>query len=121
MAFKNPPTEATVPETPDRLFRDWTRRRLPDVRSHQSDIMRRYASEALDRPDVALQLPTVSGKTLVGLLVAEWLRRTFRERVVYLYPTRQIVRQVASEANEKYGLTVAACSGLMSPDTSIGG
>lgn len=111
MAFKTPPTEATVPETPDRLFRDLTRRRLPDVLPHQAEIMRRYAAEALDEPDVALQLPTGSGKTLVGLLIAEWRRRKFHERIVYLCPTKQLVHQVAAEANDKYGLSVAAFTG----------
>lgn len=111
MAFKTPPTEATVPETPDRLFRDLTRRRLPDVLPHQAEIMRRYAAEALEHPDVALQLPTGSGKTLVGLLIAEWRRRKYRERIVYLCPTKQLVHQVVSEANEKYGLSVAGFVG----------
>lgn len=56
--------------------------------------------------DVALQLPTGSGKTLVGLLIGEWRRRKFGERVVYLAPTRQLVNQVVEQAEEKYGLTV---------------
>jgi len=44
--------------------------------------MRRYAAEAVHLTDVALQLPTGSGKTLVGLLIAEWRRRKYGERVV---------------------------------------
>ena len=111
MAFKTPLTESIVPESPDRLFRDLTRRRLPDVLPHQAEIMRKYTAEALQRPDVALQLPTGSGKTLVGLLIAEWRRRKFRERIVYLCPTKQLVHQVAAEANEKYGFSVAAFTG----------
>jgi hypothetical protein len=39
-------------------------------------------------------LPTGSGKTLVGLLIGEWLRRKNKERVVFLCPTRQLVNQV---------------------------
>jgi hypothetical protein len=58
-----------------------------------------------------LQLPTGSGKTLVGLLLAEWRRRKFKERVVYLCPTRQLVNQVVEEASTKYGLTVEAFTG----------
>jgi Rad3-related DNA helicase len=60
---------------------------------------------------VALQLPTGSGKTLVGLLLAEWRRRKFGERVVYLCPIRQLVNQVAEEASSKYGLTVEPFTG----------
>jgi len=68
-------------------------------------------SNALNASDVALQLPTGSGKTLVGLLLAEWRRRKYRERVVYLCPTRQLVNQVAEEASAKYGLSVEAFTG----------
>src|SRR5690606_38493203 len=70
-----------------------------------------YAMQAIEYPDVALQLPTGSGKTLVGLLIAEWRRRKFKERVVYLCPTKQLVHQVAEQANEKYGLSVATLVG----------
>ncbi len=38
-------------------------------------MMQKYAAQAQDASDVALQLPTGSGKTLVGLLIGEWLRR----------------------------------------------
>lgn len=111
MAFKTPPTASTVPETPDKLFRELTRRKFPDVLPHQASMMQAYAAKAINAPDVALQLPTGSGKTLVGLLIAEWRRRKFRERVVYLCPTRQLVHQVAEQANEKYGLSVATFVG----------
>lgn len=111
MAFKNPFTGSSVPDTPDKLFRELTRRKFPDVLPHQSAMMKEYAARAVDKPDVALQLPTGSGKTLVGLLIAEWRRRKFKERVVYLCPTRQLVYQVAEQANEKYGLSVATFVG----------
>ncbi|SWN03030.1 DEAD/DEAH box helicase [Klebsiella pneumoniae] len=111
MAFKTPLTGSTVPETPDRLFRELTRRKFPDVLPHQAAIMKAYAEKAVGMPDVALQLPTGSGKTLVGLLIAEWRRRKFKERVVYLCPTKQLVYQVAEQANEKYGLSVATFVG----------
>ncbi|EUB86976.1 DEAD/DEAH box helicase [Pseudomonas sp. GM30] len=111
MAFKTPPTASSVPETPDKLFRELTRRKFPDVLPHQASMMQAYAAKAVGTPDVALQLPTGSGKTLVGLLIAEWRRRKFRERVVYLCPTRQLVYQVVEQANEKYGLSVATFVG----------
>jgi len=111
MAFKTPPTASSVPETPDKLFRELTRRKFPDVLPHQAAMMQAYAANAVGTPDVALQLPTGSGKTLVGLLIAEWRRRKFRERVVYLCPTRQLVHQVAEQAHEKYGLSVATFVG----------
>jgi superfamily II DNA or RNA helicase len=106
MAFKKPAAHTSVPESPDRLFRDLPRRKHASLFDHQGQILRTYVAEALDAPDVALQLPTGSGKTLVGLLLAEWRRRKNREKVVYLCPTRQLVNQVVDEASSKYGLTV---------------
>jgi hypothetical protein len=111
MAFKKPTTHAAVPESPDRLFRDLPRRKHASLFDHQGQVLRNYVAQALDASDVALQLPTGSGKTLVGLLLAEWRRRKFRERVIYLCPTRQLVHQVADEASSKYGLTVEPFTG----------
>lgn len=111
MAFKKPSNHAAVPESPDRLFRDLPRRKHASLFDHQGQVLRNYVAHALDVPDVALQLPTGSGKTLVGLLLAEWRRRKFRERIVYLCPTRQLVHQVAEEASAKYGLTVEPFTG----------
>lgn len=111
MAFKKPTTHASAPESPDRLFRDLPRRKHASLFDHQGQVLRNYVAQALDTPDVALQLPTGSGKTLVGLLLAEWRRRKFHERVVYLCPTRQLVHQVVEEASTKYGLTVEPFTG----------
>jgi hypothetical protein len=113
MAFKKPPAQTSVPESPDRLFRDLPRRKHASLFDHQGQILRTYVATALKAPDVALQLPTGSGKTLVGLLLAEWRRRKFGERVVYLCPTRQLVNQVAEEASSKYGLTVEPFTGTV--------
>ena len=111
MAFKKAPPPSLVPDSPEKLFLELPRRRIPDVLPHQKEIMRTYASQAVDIPDVALQLPTGSGKTLVGLLIAEWRRRSNQERIVYLCPTRQLVNQVVEQAEEKYGLTVLGFTG----------
>jgi superfamily II DNA or RNA helicase len=68
--------------------------------SHQADLLRTYADEQhVAAPDLALELPTGSGKTLVGLLIAEWRRRSKRHRVVYACLTRQLASQVADAAD----------------------
>jgi Rad3-related DNA helicase len=111
MAFKSRTTKSNVPPSPDLLFRDLTRRKFPDVLPHQQSMMQRYASDAIDKPDVALQLPTGSGKTLVGLLIAEWRRRKNNEKVVYLCPTKQLVHQAVEQAEKRYGLSVIGFTG----------
>lgn len=111
MAFKKPLAQVAVPESPDRLFRDLPRRKHPSLYDHQGQILRTYVAQAMTASDVALQLPTGSGKTLVGLLLAEWRRRKNNERIVYLCPTRQLVNQVVAEASSKYGLTVEPFTG----------
>ena len=87
MAFKKASQDSVVPDSPEKLLLDLPRRKIPDVLPHQSAMMRAFAERALNERDVALQLPTGSGKTLVGLLIGEWKRRKFQHRVVYLCPT----------------------------------
>jgi hypothetical protein len=84
---------------------------VPGLLSHQADLLRNYMAVHSKHADIALQLPTGSGKTLVGLLIAEWRRRKYSERVVYLCPTRQLVNQVAEQATQKYGIDLHSFTG----------
>lgn len=111
MSFKLPKKSAPCPEDPEALFRDLRRRKVPGLLSHQADLLRSYMEVHAQHSDIALQLPTGSGKTLVGLLVAEWRRRKYGERVVYLCPTRQLVNQVADQAVSKYGIDLHPFTG----------
>lgn len=114
MAFKKTPPPQNVPDSPEKLLLELPRRKIPGVLLHQGEMMKEYATTALDLPDVALQLPTGSGKTLVGLMIAEWRRRKFKETVVYLCPTKQLVNQVVEQADEQYGLSVNGFTGTVS-------
>jgi hypothetical protein len=111
MAFKKIKKSTNIPETPELLFNDLRSRAYPGMLAHQADVTRKYCDDALDSPDVALQLPTGSGKTLVGLMIGEWRRRKFEERILYVCPTNQLVYQVANEAINKYGLHVTPFTG----------
>ncbi|APH56878.1 Hypothetical protein GbCGDNIH6_8226 [Granulibacter bethesdensis] len=71
MAFKKNTATLSAPDSPAKLFQTLTRRKLPDVMTHQRDMLRAYGEQMVNEKDVALQLPTGSGKTLVGLLIAE--------------------------------------------------
>lgn len=111
MAFKKKSNRLTGTTSPDQLFRELPRRKYPDVLPHQKSIMQRYATDAVNLPDVALQLPTGSGKTLVGLLIAEWRRRKYNEKIVYICPTKQLVNQAVEQAESRYGLSVLGFTG----------
>lgn len=111
MAFKSAAPADIVPASPEEILLTLPRRAIPGVLLHQGEIMRSYAAQAIADPDVALQLPTGSGKTLVGLMIAEWRRRKFRERVVYLCPTKQLVNQVVEQARTQYGLAINGFTG----------
>lgn len=114
MPFKLPEKKFVVPEDPEALFRDLRKKTVPGLLSHQADVLRSYIAVHTKHSDIALQLPTGSGKTLVGLLIAEWRRRKYGERVVYLCPTRQLVNQVANQASTKYGIDLHAFTGSRS-------
>ncbi len=111
MAFKKIQHTNTCPETPEALYRDFKNRKIKGLLSQQADILRAYSSEGLDKTDLAFQLPTGSGKTLVGLLIAEWRRRKNGEKVVYICPTKQLANQVVEQSIEKYGIKCNAFVG----------
>ena len=111
MPFKLPKRSTPCPDDPEALFRDLRKRKVPGLLSHQADLLRSYMTVHQKYADIALQLPTGSGKTLVGLLIAEWRRRKYRDRAVYLCPTRQLVNQVAEQATSAYGLDLHAFTG----------
>ncbi|MBS1691175.1 MAG: DEAD/DEAH box helicase [Actinobacteria bacterium] len=68
---------------------------------HQGDVLRAYAEKHQDTADIALELPTGTGKTLPGLLIAEWVRRKGAGPVLYATPTKQLARQVLATANDE--------------------
>jgi superfamily II DNA or RNA helicase len=104
VAFKFGGGSSISTDSPERMFQDFSDRKLKGLLTYQGQVLSEYQSNAVNKPDVALKLPTGSGKTLVGLLIAEWRRRKLSERVVYLCPTNQLVNQVVEEARGKYGM-----------------
>lgn len=77
---------------------------------HQGDVIRAYAESHQNTPDLALELPTGTGKTLPGLLIGEWVRRKAEGPVIYATPTKQLARQVAATA-EREGVPAALLVG----------
>lgn len=84
-------------------------RSIQQLWSHQADTLRLF-HDARERPDVAIELPTGSGKTLIALLIAEWTRRSTNGRILYLCPDNALVRQVVEKA-EGCGISAIAFTG----------
>lgn len=114
MAFKTESFAPKAASNPALHFKTLTKREFPDVMPHQKEMLESYAAHFEKCLDVALQLPTGSGKTLVGLLIADWRRQKFGDRAIYLCPTKQLVRQTVRQAHEQYGIDVVDLSGSKS-------
>jgi len=103
VAFKFGAASSISLDTPERMFLDFSDRSFKGLLTHQGHVLAEYQSKGLKAANVAIKLPTGSGKTLVGALIAEWRRRKEQERVVYVCPTHQLAYQVVEEAKSKYG------------------
>ncbi len=100
MPFVRMTADGNVPATPADLYRDDLNPgpgAVPGLWAHQSEMLKTFA-EHEGKPDVALELPMGTGKTLTGLLIAEWTRRKRQARVIYAVPTKQLARQVVAAA-----------------------
>ncbi|MET3712645.1 hypothetical protein ABIC65_003363 [Sphingomonas trueperi] len=116
MAFKFGAASNISLESPERMFLDFSDRVFKGLLTHQGHVLTEYQQKAMSSSNVAIKLPTGSGKTLVGTLIAEWRRRKEHERVVYVCPTHQLAHQVVEEARGKYGFgeSIAAFVGKKS-------
>lgn len=112
MAFKNRAPQPATPDDPEQLYRTLAGRdgAPPALWIHQGDVLRAWHSDHVDSADVAIELPTGAGKTLVGGLIAEWRRRAKQERVAYLAPTKQLAQQTARSLNS-YGISTVLLTG----------
>ncbi|WP_448256475.1 DEAD/DEAH box helicase [Microbacterium aurum] len=102
MPFPRPKPVLAATATPADMYSELPPRpdAVPGLWAHQSEMLRTFA-EHDDKPDVALELPTGTGKTLTGILLAEWTRRKRRARVLYACTTQQLARQVVAAASRE--------------------
>ena len=108
--FRSHATES-APESVEALWPELRGKRQHEyLRGPQQDVIRQYDKEADGRQDVAIELPTGSGKTTVGLLIAEWWRRKTGKAVAYLTVTNQLAHQVLEEGT-RLGLNCANVTG----------
>ena len=111
MAFARlTPSQSHVSESPVELY-STLRRTASGSQSlwaHQAEALAGYLAKK-DASDVAIELPTGTGKTLVGLLIAHW-RMQPAAPSLYAVPTRQLADQVVASA-EAEGIPAVALTG----------
>jgi superfamily II DNA or RNA helicase len=76
-----------------------------------------YADKRASTSDVAFELPTATGKTAVGLLIAEWKRQS-QNKVAYLSLTNQLAGQVLEES-KRLGISSADLRGTKDTRSSL--
>jgi hypothetical protein len=113
--FVIPSKTYNAQKDPETIFRDLRANssQVKNLWSQQADVLRSYDSLAKDKAEVALELPTGTGKTLIGLLIAEYRRRIKEERVAYICPTKQLAYQVHNKAQD-YGIPTVVLVGPQS-------
>ena len=110
MAFKTRKKEEFSYSSPQEMYQDNKLKKIMGPLDYQAAMLDLYIKN-VDKKTVALELPTGSGKTLVGLLIGEYRRRKNKEKVLFLCPTNQLVHQVVEQSNLKYGLKAIAFCG----------
>ncbi|MFI9327938.1 DEAD/DEAH box helicase [Kitasatospora sp. NPDC052868] len=83
---------------------DFESAKFSQLRPGQKLVLTAYGEQYLDSPDLAIEMPTGDGKTLVALLIADEALSRGRS-VAYLAGTRQLAERVEREA-EALGLEV---------------
>jgi hypothetical protein len=80
-----------------------------ELRAGQQQVLTAYAQHHLNTVDLAIEMPTGEGKTLLALLIADYALDQGRS-VAYLTGTRQLAEKVQDEA-VKLGLEVVRFAG----------
>jgi len=75
----------------------------------QDYVLKKYSDEFINKPDIAIELPTGAGKTLIALLIAEAWRRESR-KVAILSANKTLARQMEMEA-EQLGIPAVLMEG----------
>lgn len=105
-----------VPDFADRLTALGSSR-FTQLRPGQSQVLSAYAAEHLETSDLAIEMATGEGKTLLALLIADYALDQGRS-VAYLAGTRQLAERVKAEA-EQLGLEVALFASKSYGGTSL--
>ncbi|KAA8369268.1 DEAD/DEAH box helicase family protein [Leuconostoc mesenteroides] len=121
MSFKFNKKDTFNYDSPQNMYADYKQKKIKGLWDYQTTIIDKFilAYEKNDSQNIALELPTGSGKTLVGLVIAEYIRRKEKKKVVFVCLNNQLVKQVADEAKELYQIPVVSFTGKRSEYSSI--
>lgn len=106
-------------DSPQKMYADYKKKTINGILDYQSNLIDSYMKNAYNKKDVAIELPTGGGKTLVGLLIGEYRRRKENQTIVYVCTTTQLVNQVVEQANTEYGINAVALTGPSSQYESV--
>ena len=73
--------------------------RFSELRPAQEEVLRTYASGMHELSDIAIELPTGAGKTLIALLILEYWRKQ-GNRAAILTGNKTLAKQLEGEAND---------------------
>jgi hypothetical protein len=91
------------------LFSEFRSTEFVDLRPAQDAVLSKYAQDHTATRDVAVELPTGAGKTLIALLIAEAWRRE-QQPVAILTANKTLARQMEREA-DALGISVIRMEG----------
>lgn len=109
--FRLSNTDSTNFSTPQEMYDDYKNRKITSIYDYQSQMINLYLEKEKGIKDIALELPTGTGKTLIGLLIGEFRRRKNKEKILYLCPNKQLVNQTVKHSVEDYGINATAFIG----------
>lgn len=99
----------TEPIAYDALVGPAAETRFANLRTGQEAVLQRYAASEHVRSDLAIELPTGAGKTLIALLILEY-RRQQGHKVAILTGNKTLARQIVGEA-EALGVPIVRFEG----------
>lgn len=120
MAFITKKNNTFNYESPVAMYHDYksSNKTIMGLLDYQSTLIDEYMKNVNEK-NVAIELPTGSGKTLVGLVIGEYRRRKNKEKALFVCPTNQLVNQVVEYANKNYGIRAIAFCGKQSEYKSL--
>jgi len=74
--------------TPQSMYSDYKQKKIRGILDYQSEILDKFMENYSSSKDISLELPTGSGKTLVGLILGEFLRRKEHKKIVENYKNK---------------------------------